>query len=112
MFDGAALAHSVLFGVGWRRGEVTKRGKASLRVSSGLPALPEGFTPGWPVAGYELRFEGRLARGTQIDLGFYLGGASFDQPFSRLRLLEWNGKSYRDVTRSVDSTDRCGPPRR
>jgi hypothetical protein len=89
-------------GVAWVSFEnIAERGELLLSVTAGVPASTSDFEPGWPVATYEFDFTGKLAEGTEIDLSIYFGGFNFGNQTSTVRLLEWNGETYRDITTSV-----------
>ena len=80
--------------------DVKKSGECSLRLEGGLPALVEGFEPGWPIASYYFNFNGKLAE--DIDINFYIKGMRFPMHSFFPRIFEWNGKSYKDITTNVD----------
>ena len=46
---------------------------------------------------------GGVSKNGYMDVGFYFGGMSFKGPLSTLRIFEWNGKTYKDITTHVDS---------
>ena len=92
-----------LEGIAWLAfRDLKKSGKASLRILNGLPAAATGFVPVWPMASYQFEFTGMLDKDGYIDIGFYIGGISIPGPASDLRVLEWDGRSYRDITTNVD----------
>lgn len=70
-----------------------------LEVKGSLPALTKKLQPGWPIASYNFKVEGELE--DQVDISFYIGGITFFG-FSSPRILEWDGKSYKDITVRVD----------
>ena len=80
--------------------DVERAGECSLRVEGGLPALAKGFEPGWPVASYGFDFKGTLAG--DVDITFYIGGMRFRGQYPSPHVLQWDGKSYKDVTTTVD----------
>jgi hypothetical protein len=79
-----------------------KSGKATVKIKGGLPKFVSGFISGWPIASYNFSFTGSLAKNGYADISFYVGGINFAGKFSELRILEWDGKSYRDITIGVD----------
>lgn len=83
-----------------------KPGKARLSITAGLPATVEGFSPGWPVATYAVDFDGKVAGDGYVEVSFYIGGISFIDQRSSLRLFEWDGKAYRDITTGLDLKKR------
>ena len=80
--------------------DVKEPGDCSLRVEGSLPALVEGFQPGWPIASYHFDFKGKLAE--NVDISFYIGGISFPGQSFSPRVFEWDGKSYNDITTNID----------
>jgi hypothetical protein len=82
---------------------VARGGSLGARVDSGVPGVFEGYAPGFPMATYRLDFSGALAVGAEVDLELALGYTSFSRPLETLRLFEWDGARYRDVTRDVDA---------
>jgi hypothetical protein len=90
-------------GVAWAAfRDVAKPGQASLELKSGMPARPEGYEPGWPVVTYRLGFTGELSKSGYADVSFYVGGIAFDGEVKDLRILAWNGKSYRPIPSKYD----------
>jgi hypothetical protein len=88
-------------GVAWATIEnVEKQNECSLAVDGGLPKMPDGFTAGWPVATY--RFECKADIKCKTNLNFYIGGIRFKGPSFSPRLLEWDGKSFKDITTNID----------
>jgi hypothetical protein len=90
-------------GVAWLgfRG-LSKAGRASLQMIPGLPAKTEKYKAGWPVAHYQFEFSGSLAKDGFVDVHLYIGRVNHAGPLSDLRILEWDGKNYRDITTNVD----------
>jgi hypothetical protein len=82
--------------------DVEKNGEVTLRIRNELPASPQGFAPGWPIASYEFEFSGAFSEGGYIDLSFFIGGMNFGEMPSPLRVFEWDGKSLKDVTTNLD----------
>jgi len=90
-------------------------GEILLTVENDLPALVAGYDPGWPLASYRFEYTGMLNRYANIDIFF--GGRVFEGDLSSLRLYQWEGKNYRDITTRVDlpartirgRTDRFSP---
>jgi hypothetical protein len=90
-------------GVAWLAfREVSKAGRASLKMIPGLPAKTTKYKAGWPVSYYQFGFTGSLGGGGYIDVNLYIGGVNHAGPLSELRMLEWDGKTYRDITTNVD----------
>jgi hypothetical protein len=85
---------------------VQEGGVASLRVEPGIPALVEGFEPAWPAVTYAFDFSGRLNETGHVDLTLNLRGMRFPTPLSAVRILEWDGASYQDITMRVDEHAR------
>ncbi len=77
--------------------DVAKPGQVSLAVEHGLPAWADGLAPAWPILQYKLDFTGQLAKTGEVDMEFYVGGHAFSA-LSLRRVLEWDGKAYKDVT--------------
>jgi len=75
-------------------------GTASLRVRNGLPASRPGFIAPWPVFTYD--FEGTRLETDSIEVSFYFGGINLGGERSEIRLFEWDGKAFRDITTDVD----------
>ena len=65
-----------------------------------MPALVDGLHPGWPMASY--RFESARRLSAPVDIGIYFGGRDFGGEYALLRLFQWNGKTYEDITTLVD----------
>jgi hypothetical protein len=101
----AAKYASVDFdGVAWvALNNVEKSGTATLKIKHGLPAAAKGMQPAWPIASYEFDFTGALAKNGYLDISFYIGGINLAGKISEARLLQWDGKHYRDITAHVDS---------
>ncbi len=92
-----------LQGVSWLTfRNIRKKGKVSLKIVNGLPASVPGFTPAWPVSSYHFDFTGILDKDGYVDIGIYIGGLQLLGQMSDLRIFEWDGKSYRDITTDVD----------
>jgi len=72
----------------------------SLKVEGGVPALVRGFDPGWPIASCQFDFTGELT--DYADISFYLGGRTFRGDPSTLSIFQWDGKTYKDITTTVD----------
>jgi hypothetical protein len=90
-------------GVAWAAFRNLERsGRACLTIRSDRPASALGFMPSWPVFSYSFDFTGTLAKDGYIDLSLYIGGISVAGDPYTLRLLEWDGKSYTDITKNVD----------
>jgi len=80
--------------------DVQSPGECSLKVEGGVPALVEGFQLGWPIASYHFDFKGKMTN--ELAINFYIAGMKFpDQTFSP-RILQWDGKSYEDITTNID----------
>ena len=82
---------------------VQKSGKATLKIKHGLPASAKGMLPAWPIASYEFSFTGALAKNGYLEISFYIGGISLAGRISNARLLQWDGKRYKDITTHIDS---------
>ena len=80
--------------------KVKEAGVCSLSIKGHYPALVKGFEIGWPIASYHFDFKGKLE--DTIDISFYMGGISSLGSYSSPRILEYDGKSYRDITIDVD----------
>jgi hypothetical protein len=82
---------------------VEKPGRVSMTVKGGMPAVGKGFRPGWPMATYTFRFSGAQRSGASTELIFSLGKwYQIGDFLCTLRILEWDGKVYRDVTTGLD----------
>lgn len=93
-FDGAGW-------VGFK--DVKKPVQVALRLREGLPATPDHFKPIWPVASYAFSVSGSAHEYEFADLSFSVVGLVPSVLRSRLRLYEWNGVTFKDITTSVDS---------
>jgi hypothetical protein len=82
---------------------VETSGTVSLKLKSGLPAFAKGMHPAWPIFSYEIEFSGKLVKDGFLDISFFIDGISLAGRISDLRLLEWDGRTYRDITTHVDS---------
>jgi hypothetical protein len=54
------------------------------------------------VASYIFDFTGKLANSGYADVTIYTGGIRFAGSPSTLRLLQWDGEHYTDITTKVD----------
>lgn len=81
---------------------VTKPGRLTFKVTPGVPAAPVGFRPTWPIASFTLDFSGQLAANGYVDVSLNLRGLQLEDA-TKLRILEWDGTVYRDITSSLDS---------
>jgi hypothetical protein len=91
-------------GVAWvAMSDVEKLGKVALRLEPGLPAVASGFSATWPLATYAFAFSGQLAKDGYMDVSFHTGGMRFEGAPSMLRILEWDGKAYKDITTHFDA---------
>jgi hypothetical protein len=77
-----------------------KAGTIALQIRNGFPAALPGFNPPWPVFTYD--FEGTSLEADSIDVSFYFGGISLIGQLPEVRLFEWDGKVYMDITANVD----------
>lgn len=78
---------------------ISKEGKCLLNVESGLPAFASGFTPLWPAVTYNI--ESDFSTDQEIDISiYYRGYKSLDESYS-LRILEWDGNKYLDITTEI-----------
>jgi hypothetical protein len=94
-------------GVAWITfNKVRKLREISLKVESGLPASADGFATGWPIASYKFDVFGIQPKDDGIDISIYIGGINFIGGISELRVFEWDGKSYKDITTNVDPQRR------
>lgn len=88
-------------GVAWIQLKNNKSpGNCTLSVKGNMPSLAEGFEPGWPIASYQFDFKG--IKPDDIIISIYIGGMSFQGNHRLPRLLEWDGKKYKDITTQVD----------
>jgi len=78
---------------------VTKAGTLALEVGASDLPRPEGYDLGWPRAVYRFGFDGTLQKGQKAKVRLSTRGTSFADG-GRIRGLQWDGKSYRDVTLS------------
>jgi hypothetical protein len=91
-------------GVAWvTMSDVGKPGKVGLQLEPGLPAVAPGFSTTWPVATYAFDFSGQLAKDGYMDVSFHTAGMRFEGSPSMLRILEWDGKAYNDITTHFDA---------
>lgn len=82
--------------------DIKEAGTVTLRVETDLPAAAVGFAPGWPIASYAFDFSGQLAKDGYVDVTIHINGIRFEGRPSALRILEWDGRLYKDVTTQVD----------
>ena len=75
--------------------------KLGIELRSGLPALPRGVQPGWPLASYRVTSESKQPKAATAELEIDVGWMQFGAG-GETRLLSWNGKQYRDVTGACD----------
>jgi hypothetical protein len=94
-------------GVAWLAfKDLKKPGRASLEIKSGIPTALPGFKPPWPIFSYDFNLTGALAEDGYIDVSFYIGGINFIGQLSSVHILEWDGKSYKDITINVDDESK------
>jgi hypothetical protein len=79
--------------------------RVALHIEPGLPALPRGYQPVWPVATLRFEVSGKPAPAGSAEAAFYAGWASLDEG-RELRILAWDGRRFRDVTQRVDYRTR------
>jgi len=82
--------------------KVSKAGNVGLRIAEGKASYFRGYKPGWPLAVYDFDFTGSIPEEGNIDLSIYVGGLAFLGDLSDLRLFEFDGVKYRDITTKVD----------
>lgn len=82
--------------------KIDKTGNMVLKVNGNLPATSKSYTPGWPIVNYELNFDGSYDG--VIEIQIYYGGLRFLN--KSIRLLEWNGKGYQDITHNINHERR------
>ena len=88
-------------GVAWLQIKNNKRaGTCALSVKGNMPSLAKGLEPGWPIASYQFNSKG--IKSDDITISIYIGGMSFRGNHRLPRLLEWDGKRYKDITTQVD----------
>jgi hypothetical protein len=75
--------------------------KVSFTLRPGLPSSAVSFNPIWPIATYEFGYLGEPFE-TEMRLSLHLQGFASNSPFASLRLLEWDGSSFRDITTGID----------
>ncbi|MDH3315844.1 MAG: hypothetical protein OER43_08780 [Gammaproteobacteria bacterium] len=51
---------------------------------------------------YRLGFTGELSKSGYADVSLYVGGVAFDGERKDLRILAWNGKSFRQIPSNYD----------
>jgi hypothetical protein len=84
--------------------EIETPGKVSLALDAGLPAVAEGLAPAWPIVSYRFDFDGTLTQQGYVDVTVSIGGFGFDRALGPwVRLMEWDGESYQDITTRVDT---------
>lgn len=83
--------------------ESAKPGTVLLSARLGVPALAEGFEPAWPVATYHIEFAGEMSEKRPILVGFKAGEFGFGREVNAVRVFEWDGKSYRDITEAAEA---------
>ncbi len=84
---------------------VEQGGEVALRIRPGVPAVPEGYRTGWPMATFSFEFAGKFGKAGGAEAELYAGWIGFSEP-GELRLLEWDGEAFRDVTKDVNYADR------
>jgi len=85
---------------------IKKPGHVTLRLSGGLPASKPRFKPSWPIFFYDFSFTGVLTEKGFIDISFYVGGLNIVGQLSELRIFEWDGNRYKDITTSFDNNKK------
>ena len=71
----------------------------------------DGYSPGWPTAIYEFSLVEAHAeddadgsnRAAEVEIEIAYDRFDFAVPASELRIVEWDGKTYRDITIEVDT---------
>lgn len=81
-----------------------REGQLSLRVTPGLPAVPAGYRPGWPLATFHLEYDGSLPKNRLVEVDLYAGWLGFNQP-GEIKVLQWDGSGFEDVTGGVKYRD-------
>ena len=76
--------------------------RGGVEITAGIPARAPDHLPLWPLATYRFRTDAGLAKSGYVDVAFSTAGLPMRRPAS-VRVLEWDGKAYRDVTRGVDA---------
>jgi hypothetical protein len=77
---------------------IRRAGSLRLAIESDVPSLPRGFAYGWPPALYSFPFTGEIASSKPVQIEFAVAGISQPIPRTPLHVLEWDGRSFRDVT--------------
>ena len=80
-----------------------KPSQISLSIKNGLPAMPQGYDPVWPIVCYNFKFNGTYVPKGFIYVSFNIANGEYLGDPSGLRLLQWDGKEYRDITTGFDT---------
>lgn len=81
---------------------VAESGAVNIRVLPGLPATTPRLRSAWPVAHFVIDFTGRLEPHGSATIDLDVRTLGFDPRDKSVRLLEWDGKAYHDITTHLD----------
>jgi hypothetical protein len=84
----------------------TKPGTLSINVRNGLPASAEGYEPSWPLATYHLEYNGNASGENPLYIHFRINDYTFAREGSSFHILQWDGKTYNDITDNFDPLKR------
>jgi hypothetical protein len=74
-----------------------------LEISGYAPTGVSGYRSGWPVAVYNLSAEENNVSNERFDIAVYYGGMHFQGIEQQLRLIQWTGDEYVDITTWTDT---------
>jgi hypothetical protein len=81
----------------------TREGMLSIHTVPGLPAGASQPTTPWPVAHFVMDYSGALDPKGMVTIDFNVRALGLDTGDHSLRLLEWDGRQYRDITVLLDN---------
>ena len=84
-------------------GFLNGEGEVAMEVVSNLRARPRGVRTAWPLASYRLTAVTKMPPKAQAEVDLYVGWMNFGGGGETIALA-WNGKEYRNVTRSFDAS--------
>jgi hypothetical protein len=79
-----------------------RAGDVAVHAIPGLPATTPRIRTAWPVVHFVVDYTGQLEPNGHVTIALDVRTLGFDANDRALRLLEWDGKSYRDITKFLD----------
>lgn len=102
ILDGRALENPK-----WRAALYTEAAppEIAVHIDGDFPAPISNYRPGWPVTAWRIEAKERKSPPFEISVPYV--GQEFESAPEALRLIEWNGKEYVDITQRVDLKRGC-----